>query len=75
MKQRKLVFIMSILALSGCTTNSGKNLIGNAIGNAVDTKVGYDQNQCFRVQTHCVEGHYEEWLTSDGVKGCSCKAL
>lgn len=67
--------MLTMFMLSGCTTNSGKNLIGNAIGNAVDTKVGYDQNQCFRVRTQCVEGHYEEWLTSDGVPGCSCKAL
>ena len=69
----KTLILLAVVMLSGCTSQSARALIGNAVANAADTQVGYNAQECFKVQTQCVEGLYEEWQTSDGVPGCSCK--
>lgn len=61
------------LLLSGCAANSARDLIGSGVANAANSEVGYTQQQCFTVKSQCVQGHYEEWKTSDGTQGCSCK--
>lgn len=73
MNKTAILALCCAAVLSGCTSTAGRSLLGSAIGNAADTKVGYNKQQCFRVKSECVEGHYEEWRTSDGVPGCSCK--
>lgn len=70
---KSAVVLSSIFFISNCTSMNGKELIGNAVGNAANTQVGYNSHQCFTVKSRCVQGHYEEWMTSDGVPGCSCK--
>lgn len=70
------VFICTVvLVLSGCTTQGGRQLMGNAIGNATDTQVAYSPAACFTLQQQCVQGDYQEWQTSDKQMGCSCKKL
>ena len=65
--------LMFVILLSACTSTTGRDLLGNAIGSAANTQVGYNKHQCFKIKSQCVQGHYEEWQTSDGVPGCSCK--
>ncbi|GAB5385662.1 MAG: hypothetical protein Alis3KO_27850 [Aliiglaciecola sp.] len=69
-----LIFLTTLMMLGGCSTMAGKNLLGNAAGEASNTQVGYGR-QCFAVKSQCAQGIYEEWETSDGVEGCSCKKL
>ena len=70
---KNVLTLTLVLLCTACTANNARELMGSAIANAADTEVGYSQSQCFKVRTQCVEGHYEEWQTSDGVPGCSCK--
>ncbi len=71
----RVVFVLLLIAMTqGCTSRGAKELLGNAAGNASNTQMGYDK-QCFAVKSQCVQGLYEEWETSDGVPGCSCKKL
>ena len=67
-----LILCMSVL-VSSCSSQTGKQIIGGAMANAVDTQVAYDKQQCYALRNQCVQGHFEEWQTSDGVMGCSCK--
>ena len=62
-----------VLLLSGCTAKNTKQILGSAVANVADTKVGYDKPSCYVVQQQCRDGYYQEWETSDGVPGCSCK--
>lgn len=61
------------LVMMGCSTTTGKALVGGAMANSANTQVKYNASQCFALKNQCVQGHYEEWTTSDGVDGCSCK--
>ena len=71
-----VVFWLTIsLLLSGCTSQGGRQLIGNAVGNAADTEVRYSVADCKILQQRCVQGDYQEWQTSDKQLGCSCKKL
>lgn len=69
-----LILISALTVLGGCSSMAGKNLLGNAAGQASNTQIGYGK-QCFAVKSQCSQGIYEEWETSDGVEGCSCKNL
>jgi heme/copper-type cytochrome/quinol oxidase subunit 3 len=60
-----------MLLISGCTTQGGRQLMGNA----ADTQVAYSPAACFTLQQQCVQGEYQEWETSDKKMGCSCKKL
>lgn len=68
-----LLITLGVVMLSGCSTINTKQLVGGLVGGAANTQVGYDKHQCVTIKSRCVEGHYEEWQTSDGVPGCSCK--
>lgn len=65
--------------LCGCSSINGKELareiVGKGLGNASGSEVGYNAQQCYVVKNQCVQGEYQEWRTSDGVPGCSCKKL
>ncbi|WP_340678472.1 hypothetical protein [Paraglaciecola sp.] len=74
-KMRQVVGWAVLLILSGCTTQSGRQIMGSAIGNAADTEVRYTQSACYTLQQQCVQGDYLEWETSDKQMGCSCKKL
>lgn len=70
------VLLLTIsLLLCGCTSQGGRQLIGNALGNAADTEVRYSAAECNTLQQRCVQGDYQEWQTSDKQMGCSCKKL
>ncbi len=70
---KTMLISASVVWISSCSSMQSKTLLGNAIGNAANTQVGYNAHQCFTVKSRCGQGHYEEWTTSDGVAGCSCK--
>lgn len=69
----KLVALLSVLLVCGCSANAARDIIGKGVANAAKTEVGYTPQQCFVVKSQCVQGHFEEWQTSDGTLGCSCK--
>ncbi|WP_040521680.1 hypothetical protein [Aliiglaciecola lipolytica] len=72
---KSISVILILLGITGCTSSATKEFLGQAAGNAANTQVGYNKQQCFTVKSQCVQGHYETWQTSDGVEGCSCKKL
>ncbi len=74
MKFRQNMFIViASISLGACSSISGKQLLGGLAAGAANTQVAYDKMQCRTIQSRCVQGHYEEWETSDGTPGCSCK--
>lgn len=71
----KLAVILILIGfLAGCTSMNAKQILGAAAGNAAKTQVKYGK-QCYALKNQCVQGEYQEWKTSDGVEGCSCKKL
>lgn len=74
MKIVRVLWLLPLVVLTACNSMNAKQLLGTAAGNAAATQVKYG-NQCYALQSQCVQGVYEEWLTSDGVEGCSCKKL
>lgn len=75
LKQVQVMLILAAaLTLASCSSHSAKQLLGSAAGNAAGTEVAYDK-QCTVLKNRCVQGVYDEWQTSDGLPGCSCKKL
>ena len=75
-KMRNILLMLVLVfssVLTACTTQSVKELVGHGMANAADTKVGYNPTQCFTVRQACQGGDFQQWQTSDGVDGCSCK--
>lgn len=75
MRKRKL-FILLLAAhvcLTACSSHNSRGMVGSIIAGAADTQVGYSDHECFAIKSRCVGGHYEEWKTSEGKPGCSCK--
>lgn len=68
------VLFILLVFLNGCSTMDAKQILGAAAGNAAGTQVKYGK-QCYALKNQCVQGEYQEWETSDGVEGCSCKKL
>jgi uncharacterized protein YceK len=68
-----MLFTLSILLLSGCSSINSKQLVGGLVGGAADTKMGYSASQCKHISMQCTGAEYQEWETSDGIPGCSCK--
>lgn len=62
-----------LLMLGACSSINTKELVGGLVGGAADTKVAYSVPQCKHLSMQCTGGEYQEWETSDGVPGCSCK--
>lgn len=69
------LFLLSSLALSGCTTKQAKHLIGHAVADGANTQVRYSPSQCRTLRMQCVRGDFQEWQTSEKEMGCSCKKL
>jgi hypothetical protein len=74
--RRNVAIVVAALLLCACSTLNvdGRQMLGSAIGSSNGTEVAYDK-QCFALQQQCLQkqGHFEEWLTSEGKPGCSCK--
>lgn len=73
----KSVWLLALLVLSSmisaCASDTATKLIGHGVANAANTQVGYNSTECFTRRQQCQGGNYQEWKTSDGVEGCSCK--
>jgi hypothetical protein len=70
---KRLILGLGILLICGCSSLNTKQFVGGLIGGAADTKMGYTASQCKHISMQCTGGEYQEWETSDGVPGCSCK--
>ncbi|MFT4939321.1 MAG: hypothetical protein ACI88A_002361 [Paraglaciecola sp.] len=69
----KTLIIGTVLMLGACSSMHTKELVGGLVGGVADTKMGYSASQCKHISMQCTGGEYQEWETSDGVSGCSCK--
>ncbi|MCC2617821.1 hypothetical protein LJ739_16335 [Aestuariibacter halophilus] len=70
----KLLFTLAMtITLTACSHTAKRELVGSLVAGAADTKVGYNAQQCTTIEMRCVEGDYQQWQTSDGTEGCSCK--
>ena len=72
LRSRTLIIGM-VLLLGACSNINTKELVGGLVGGAADTRMGYNASQCKHISMQCAGGEYQEWETSDGVPGCSCK--
>lgn len=70
-----LAVLLASVIFTGCSKNAAREIIGKGLAKQVNTQVGYNAHQCYRVKSECQSGQYQEWPTSDGEEGCSCKKL
>ncbi|WP_334061987.1 hypothetical protein [Alteromonas genovensis] len=69
----KYLSILSMLLLSGCSSQSFKDKATDQIFEQVTGKE-YSRNaaQCSSVKRQCTDGQYEEWTQENGQKACAC---
>ncbi|WP_438862845.1 hypothetical protein [Neptunicella sp.] len=70
-------FVMSVfvgITLSACSTFSynTKEIGAGALGELSNSQISYNPARCQAIKNQCVQGHFEEFPTSDGQTGCAC---
>ena len=69
----KFIFLVFLLIMSGCSTQSLKEQIADTTFGAI-TGSDYSRNpaSCPRIRMQCAGGNYEEWIQDNGQLACAC---
>jgi len=69
----KYIFLIAILLLSGCSSQSSKDQLADIVFEAVTGKdISRNSASCSELKRRCTGGNYEEWPQQNGQIGCVC---